>query len=94
MRKCLFIAAAAAIAITAAAKAPADEYRVPTHVMALLSSARVTEIVRAQHVRSVGDPYLYNGRYLMRCYDRSGQLAYCTVDPYSGAFLGVHMTVS
>lgn len=65
----------------------------PAHTVALLSSARVSEIVHAQHVRSVGDPYLYNGRYLMRCYDRSGQLAYCTVDPYSGAFLGVHATL-
>ena len=67
--------------------------QIPTHAVALLSTARVAEIVRAQHIRSVGDPYLYNGRYLLRCYDHSGQLAYCTVDPYSGAFLGVHMTL-
>lgn len=93
MRKYLLIAATAAMAIAAAAPGRAQEPRIPTHAVALLSTARVTEIVRAQHVRSTGDPYLYNGRYLMRCYDRSGQLGYCTVDPYSGAFLGVHATL-
>ncbi|HEY1962244.1 MAG TPA: hypothetical protein VGG69_07495 [Rhizomicrobium sp.] len=93
MRKHLLTATAIATALTAGAAASADEYRVPTHAMALLTSTRISEIVHAQHVRSVGDPYLYNGRYLMRCYDRSGQLGYCTVDPYSGAFLGVHVTL-
>ena len=94
MRKHLLTAAAISIAtIVVGRPAFADAHRVPTHAVALLSSARVSEIVHAQHVRAVGDPYLYNGRYLMRCYDRSGQLAYCTVDPYSGAFLGVHATL-
>ena len=91
MRKHLLTAAF--VLSTIAGGALADESRVPTHAVALLSTARVSEIVRAQHIRSVGEPYLYNGQYLQRCYDRSGQLAYCTVDPYSGAFLGVHMTL-
>jgi hypothetical protein len=99
MRKHLLTVAAAGMAtIASSAALAAGGYeravdRIPSHAVALLSTARVSEIVRAQHIRSVGDPYLYNGRYLLRCYDHAGQLAYCTVDPYSGEFLGVHVTL-
>lgn len=56
-----------------------------------LSRERVVAVVRAHHVRFVGTPYLYNGRYLMRCYDAASRLGYCQVDPYSGAFIGVDL---
>jgi hypothetical protein len=57
----------------------------------LLSRDRIVAVVRARHIRFVGTPYLYNGRYLMRCYANDGQLGYCQVDPYSGAFIGVDL---
>jgi ethanolamine ammonia-lyase large subunit len=62
----------------------------PVH-STLLPRERVVEVIRGRHIRFVGDPYLYNGRYVMRCYDKLGRLAYCQVDPYSGAFLGIDL---
>jgi hypothetical protein len=62
----------------------------PVH-STLLPRERVVEVIRGRHIRSAGDPYLYNGRYVMRCYDKAGRLAYCQVDPYSGAFLGIDL---
>ena len=64
--------------------------KVPVH-STLLPRERVVEVIRGRHIRFVGDPYLYNGRYVMRCYDKLGRLAYCQVDPYSGAFLGIDL---
>ena len=54
----------------------------------LIARTRVVEVLRGRHIRFVGTPYFYGGRYLVRCYDSFGRLAYCSVDPYSGAFLG------
>lgn len=63
----------------------------PASYHALLPRDRVVAVVRARHIRFLGTPYLYNGRYLMRCYDSAGRLGYCQVDPYSGAFIGVDL---
>lgn len=49
---------------------------------------RVVEVLRARHIRYVGVPFLYGGTYLVRCYDQFGRLAYCQVNPYTGAFIG------
>ena len=49
---------------------------------------RVIEVLRARHIRYIGAPYIYGGQYVVRCYDNFGRLAYCSVDPYSGAFIG------
>ena len=93
MAKHLLTAAAISIATVAGSTAFAGERPVPTHAIALLSSERAADVIRAQHIRFVGEPYLYNGRYIARCYNESGHLAYCAVDPYYGAFLGVHATL-
>ena len=50
---------------------------------------RVVEIVRARHIRFVGTPYMYRGYYVLRCYDRFGQMAFCRIHPRTGAFLGI-----
>ena len=93
MRKHLLTAAAISIATTLGSAALADAHRAPAHAIALLSSERAADVIRAQHIRFVGEPYLYNGRYIARCFDESGRLAYCAVDPYYGAFLGVHASL-
>lgn len=100
MKRNLLPALAAAMTFTAvgAASADSDRHVDPRVIMkvrpvhsTLLPRARVVEVIRGRHIRFVGDPYLYNGRYVMRCYDRLGRLAYCQVDPYSGAFLGIDL---
>ena len=103
MKLNLLPALAAAMVLTAATAASADSDRdrhgvdprvimkvQPLH-STLLPRDRVVEVIRGRHIRFVGDPYLYNGRYVMRCYDKLGRLAYCQVDPYSGAFLGINL---
>lgn len=43
-------------------------------------------------IRYVGEPYVYGNYYVQRCYDpATGALAYCEIDPYSGAWLGVKL---
>ena len=42
-----------------------------------------------QFYRWAGDPYWFQGRYVVRTYDRFGHLVFVEVDPYTGAFLGV-----
>jgi len=39
--------------------------------------------------RFIGDPYWYQGRYVVRTYDRWGNLIFVEVDPYSGDYIGV-----
>src|SRR5581483_11854506 len=39
-------------------------------------------------IRYVGVPYIYGNYYVRRCYDPvSGRLAFCEIDPYTGAWL-------
>jgi hypothetical protein len=53
-----------------------------------ITTDRVVDVFRTRHIRYVGTPYLSNGYYVVQCYDASGRLEYCRVDPYSGAFVG------
>jgi len=39
--------------------------------------------------RFIGDPYWFDGRYVVRTYDRRGHVVIVEVDPYTGDFLGV-----
>jgi ribosomal protein L13 len=55
----------------------------------VIDRGRVIEVVRARNIRFVGQPYMYRGNYVMRCYDRFGRIAFCKVNPRTGAFLGV-----
>jgi len=57
----------------------------------MIEHDRVIELLRARHVRYIGQPYLNNGRYVIRCYDDLARLSYCFVDPYSGKFLGISL---
>lgn len=50
---------------------------------------RVIEVVRGRHIRFVGQPYMHRGYYVLRCYDRLGRVAYCRINPRTGAFLGI-----
>ena len=46
--------------------------------------------LRQQHYsRFIGDPYWYDGRYVVRTYDRFGRVVIVEVNPYSGDFIGV-----
>ena len=51
---------------------------------------RVFTTLRAHHyARFVGDPYWYDGRYVVRTYDRDGRVIFVEVNPYTGGFVGV-----
>ena len=43
---------------------------------------------RKGYTRFIGDPYWFHDRYVVRTYDRWGNVVYVEVDPYSGAFIG------
>jgi hypothetical protein len=46
--------------------------------------------LRANHFyRWQGDPFWFQGRYVMRTYDRFGQVVLVEVNPYTGGFVGV-----
>jgi len=46
--------------------------------------------LRAHHfTRWAGDPYWYQGRYVIRSYDRAGRVVFVELNPYTGAFVGV-----
>ncbi len=45
-------------------------------------------------IRYVGVPYIYGSYYVRRCYDPvSGRLAFCEIDPYTGAWLGIRFAL-
>ena len=44
---------------------------------------------RRGYRRFLGDPYWYHGRYVVRTYDRHGNVVIAEIDPYTGDFLGV-----
>ncbi len=46
------------------------------------------ELRRHHFNRFVGDPYWFNGRYVVRTYDRWGNVVIVEVNPYTGGFVG------
>jgi hypothetical protein len=44
---------------------------------------------RHHYNRFIGDPYWYDGRYVVRTYDRYGRVIFVEVNSYTGAFIGV-----
>jgi hypothetical protein len=45
--------------------------------------------LRSHHyTRFIGDPYWYRGHYVVRTYDRWGNLVFVEVNPYTGNFIG------
>ena len=44
---------------------------------------------RHHYDRFLGEPMWYHGRYVVRTYDRRGELIFVEIDPYTGDFLGV-----
>ena len=40
------------------------------------------------YVRFIGDPYFYNGRYVVKSYNRFGKVVFVEVNPYTGGFIG------
>jgi hypothetical protein len=47
------------------------------------------ELRRRRYTRFSGDPYWFQGRYVVKTYDRWGRLVYVEINPYTGAFIGV-----
>jgi len=46
--------------------------------------------LRAHHyTRWDGDPYWFNGRFVIRSYDHFGRPVFVELNPYTGAFIGV-----
>lgn len=56
-----------------------------------IARERVVEVVRGRNIEVVGDPYMYRGVYVVKCRDRAGRIAFCRIDPRSGAFLGINV---
>jgi hypothetical protein len=44
---------------------------------------------RRRYRRFDGDPYWFQGRYIVKTYDRFGNRIFVEVDPYTGDFIGV-----
>ncbi len=47
------------------------------------------ELRRHHYNRFDGDPYWFQGRYVVRSYDRFGHPVFVELNPYSGSFIGV-----
>lgn len=47
------------------------------------------ELRRHHYTRFAGDPYWFNGRYVVKTYDDRGRLVFVELNPYTGAFIGV-----
>jgi hypothetical protein len=46
--------------------------------------------LRAHHYnRWAGEPYWFQGRYVIRTYDRYGRVVFVELNPYTGGFIGV-----
>ncbi len=46
--------------------------------------------LRANHYyRWAGDPYWFQGRYVIKTYDRFGHVIFVEANPYTGAYIGV-----
>jgi hypothetical protein len=52
---------------------------------------RVVEVVRGRNIEVVGQPYMYRGTYVVKCRDRAGRIAFCRINPRTGAFLGINV---
>lgn len=101
----LAVSAAAVLASTLATTgtAMADDWNRDRHVVAVTHDRYWRPEYRGfapraqlfvglrQHgfVRYVGDPYWFNGRYVVRSYDRFGHIVFVEVNPYTGAYIGV-----
>jgi hypothetical protein len=38
--------------------------------------------------RFIGNPYFYQGRYVVRSYNRVGKVVFVEINPYTGGFIG------
>jgi hypothetical protein len=47
------------------------------------------ELRRKHYYRWDGAPYWYQGRYVVRTYDRHGRRIFVEMNPYTGGFIGV-----
>lgn len=68
-----------------------SQHRMAYHRHHYVPHDRVYQVVRGHGYRYVGNPYLYDGRYVLRAYDRHGRLVLTSVDPLTGAWLGVSL---
>ena len=57
----------------------------------IVDHERVFDIVRAHHYRYIGEPYWYQGAYVIRTYDPYGHIVLVRIDPYSGAWGGIYL---
>jgi len=88
--------AAAALTIAGAADAATVVIHKPhktivmKHVPArYIGRDRVVEVVKARNIRVIGEPYMHRGFYVVKCRERHGRVAFCRINPRTGAFLGI-----
>jgi hypothetical protein len=48
----------------------------------------ISETLRFHHIRYSGDPYFVRGHYVVRTFNRFGQVSFVEINPYTGAFVG------
>lgn len=97
--KALIAGAIAAAALTTAGAANAATATVVIHkphktiVMKekgrFIPRERVVEVIKARNIRVVGEPYMHRGAYVVKCRERNGRIAFCRINPRTGAFLGI-----
>jgi hypothetical protein len=59
------------------------------HYRHIVDRYRVFDVVRAHHLRYIGEPYWNRGVYGVRAYGRYGQIVFVRVDPYTGDWIGI-----
>ena len=91
--KTLLMAAGLAVAALAGA-APADaapwnhgRHHGPAAQRPVVERVRIVNNLRFNHYRVVGDHYWVRDRYVVRTYNRFGQVVFVQVNPWSGAFI-------
>ena len=90
--KALVLADAIALTFAVPSIAAAEQSAVHQHdTHHVIDHDKVIDVLRARHLRYIGQPFLRNGRYVIRCYDDFSHLSYCFVDPHSGRYLGMNL---
>ena len=92
-------AAVAAVTLTLAGTAAADA--APFHgefghggfgyrheIRRIVDHRVVFDMMRARHMRYIGEPYFVHDRYVVRSFDRFGHVSFVQIDPYTGQIIG------
>lgn len=63
-----------------------DQY----HDRGFVDADKIFRILRGRHYTQFeGRPFWFHGRYIVRSYDRRGNVVMIEVNPYTGAYIGI-----